>query len=155
MTKGRTTIWWHIIISLSPIISSNTFYCHWINVREYIWGNQTWTIQRNWQHRIHKTKGQWHLWRHDFSAKSSLFHSQISWMNVRPQLSWKGRLSLDEEKNICCTNRSNILKKKWKFCFIEYLFFVSRSCVNVHICKKIFKKQFPCMAGAAVVMIVW
>ena len=21
-------------------------------------GNQTWTIQRNWQHRIHKTKGQ-------------------------------------------------------------------------------------------------
>ena len=27
-----------------------------INVREYRRGNQTWTIQRNWQHRVHKTK---------------------------------------------------------------------------------------------------
>ena len=25
-----------------------------INVREYRRGNQTWTIQRNWQHRAHK-----------------------------------------------------------------------------------------------------
>ena len=27
-----------------------------INVREYRRGNQTWTIQRNWQHRAHKRK---------------------------------------------------------------------------------------------------
>jgi len=27
-----------------------------INVREYRGGSQTWTIQRNWQHRIRKTK---------------------------------------------------------------------------------------------------
>jgi len=27
-----------------------------INVREYWKGNQKWTIQRNWQHRVHKTK---------------------------------------------------------------------------------------------------
>ena len=27
-----------------------------INVREYRCGNQKWTIQRNWQHRVHKTK---------------------------------------------------------------------------------------------------
>jgi hypothetical protein len=27
-----------------------------INVREYQRGNQKWTIQRNWQHRVHKTK---------------------------------------------------------------------------------------------------
>jgi len=27
-----------------------------INVREYWKGNQKWTIQRNWQHRAHKTK---------------------------------------------------------------------------------------------------
>ena len=27
-----------------------------INVREYRRGNQIWTIQRNWQHRVHKTK---------------------------------------------------------------------------------------------------
>ena len=26
------------------------------NVREYRRGTQTWTIQRNWQHRVHKTK---------------------------------------------------------------------------------------------------
>jgi hypothetical protein len=26
-----------------------------INVREYRMGNQQWTIQRNWQHRVHKT----------------------------------------------------------------------------------------------------
>ena len=25
-----------------------------INVREYRRGNQKWTIQRNWQHRVHK-----------------------------------------------------------------------------------------------------
>jgi len=27
-----------------------------INLREYWRGNQKWTIQRNWQHRVHKTK---------------------------------------------------------------------------------------------------
>jgi hypothetical protein len=27
-----------------------------INVGEYRRGNKTWTIQRNWQHRVHKTK---------------------------------------------------------------------------------------------------
>jgi hypothetical protein len=27
-----------------------------INVREYLMGNQKWTIQRNWQLRVHKTK---------------------------------------------------------------------------------------------------
>ena len=27
-----------------------------INVREYRRGNQKWAIQRNWQHRIHKTQ---------------------------------------------------------------------------------------------------
>jgi len=29
---------------------------HMINVREYRRGNQKRTIQRNWQHRVHKTK---------------------------------------------------------------------------------------------------
>ena len=29
---------------------------HSINVREYRWGNQKWTIQRNWQHWVHKTQ---------------------------------------------------------------------------------------------------
>ena len=28
----------------------------YINTREYRRGNQKWTIQRNWQHRVHKTK---------------------------------------------------------------------------------------------------
>ena len=28
----------------------------YINVREYRRGNQKWTIQRNWQHRVHNTK---------------------------------------------------------------------------------------------------
>jgi hypothetical protein len=27
-----------------------------INVREYRRSNKKWTIQRNWQHRVHKTK---------------------------------------------------------------------------------------------------
>jgi len=27
-----------------------------IDFREYWRGNQKWTIQRNWQHRVHKTK---------------------------------------------------------------------------------------------------
>jgi len=26
-----------------------------VSVREYRRGNETWTIQRNWQHRVHKT----------------------------------------------------------------------------------------------------
>jgi hypothetical protein len=25
-------------------------------VREYLWGNEKWRIQRNWQHRVHKAK---------------------------------------------------------------------------------------------------
>ena len=28
----------------------------YINVREYRSGNQKWTIQRNWQHWVHKTQ---------------------------------------------------------------------------------------------------
>ena len=28
----------------------------YINVREYRRGYQEWTIQRNWQHRVHKTQ---------------------------------------------------------------------------------------------------
>jgi len=28
----------------------------YINVREYRRGNKKWTIQRNWQHSVHKTK---------------------------------------------------------------------------------------------------
>ena len=28
-----------------------------INAKEYQRGNQKWTIQRNWQHRVHKTQG--------------------------------------------------------------------------------------------------
>jgi hypothetical protein len=27
-----------------------------ISATEYQWGNQKWTIQRNWQHSVHKTK---------------------------------------------------------------------------------------------------
>ena len=32
----------------------------WINFREYRRGNQKWTIQRNWQHWVHKTKNTQH-----------------------------------------------------------------------------------------------
>ena len=32
-----------------------TITCLWINFREYRRGNQKWTIQRNCQHRVHKT----------------------------------------------------------------------------------------------------
>jgi hypothetical protein len=34
----------------------STFNFQKINVREYRRGNQKWTIKRNWQHRVHKTK---------------------------------------------------------------------------------------------------
>jgi hypothetical protein len=27
-----------------------------INVRNYRWGNQKWTIQKNWQHRVYRTQ---------------------------------------------------------------------------------------------------
>ena len=29
-----------------------------INVRENLWGNQEWTIQRHWQHWTHKTQNE-------------------------------------------------------------------------------------------------
>ena len=32
-----------------------------IHVREYRRGNQKWTIQRNWQHRVHKTQDKYML----------------------------------------------------------------------------------------------
>ena len=35
--------------------TGNIGYTRQINVREYRRGNQKWTIQRNWQHRIHRT----------------------------------------------------------------------------------------------------
>jgi hypothetical protein len=34
--------------------TGNIGYTRYINVREYRKGNQKWTIQRNWQHRVHK-----------------------------------------------------------------------------------------------------
>ena len=36
--------------------TGNIGYTRQINVREYQRGNQKGTIQRNWQHRVHKTK---------------------------------------------------------------------------------------------------
>jgi len=33
----------------------------WINVRKYRRGNQMWTIQRNWQHRVHNSKTIMHM----------------------------------------------------------------------------------------------
>jgi hypothetical protein len=45
---------------VQQIISHNTenniLSFAYIDVREYWEGNQQWTIQRNWQHRAHKTK---------------------------------------------------------------------------------------------------
>ena len=35
--------------------TGNIGYTGQINIREYRRGNQKWTIQRNWQHRIHRT----------------------------------------------------------------------------------------------------
>ena len=32
-----------------------------INIREYRRGNQQWTIQRKWQHRVHKTQDKYML----------------------------------------------------------------------------------------------
>jgi hypothetical protein len=32
------------------------YWLFYINVREYLRGNHKWTIQINWQHRVHKTK---------------------------------------------------------------------------------------------------
>ena len=40
-------------IKPDTILSDHIFL---INVREYLRGNQTWTIQRNWQHRVHQRK---------------------------------------------------------------------------------------------------
>jgi hypothetical protein len=65
--------WRHIAIPKTlghSIVMIITFYLHkqvqWysntqyntytINVREYRRGNQKWTIQKNWQHRVHNTK---------------------------------------------------------------------------------------------------
>jgi len=47
-----------IMIDSSSILQAfceKTHY-HQISVREYRRGNQKWTIQRNWQHRVHKTR---------------------------------------------------------------------------------------------------
>jgi predicted HAD superfamily hydrolase len=58
-------------------------YLYAINVREYGRGNQKWTIQRNWQHRAHKTKinkaktqqNIWWLHEHNMSDLTSYFSS--------------------------------------------------------------------------------
>ena len=44
-----------IIYSHISFITSGTT-CIWIIVREYRRENRKWIIQRNWQHRVHKTK---------------------------------------------------------------------------------------------------
>jgi hypothetical protein len=38
------------------ISAYSNYFLNWINVREYRRGNHNWTIQRNWQHRVHRTK---------------------------------------------------------------------------------------------------
>jgi len=42
-------------MSTGVLIQHMEFYLS-INVREYRRGNQIWTVQRNWQHRVHKTQ---------------------------------------------------------------------------------------------------
>jgi hypothetical protein len=62
----RVWMWHHVKQITVKLFSYKLFFnlSNWksfflsegINVREYRRGNQTWTIQRNWQHRAHKTK---------------------------------------------------------------------------------------------------
>jgi hypothetical protein len=43
-----------LLVVYCHILCIHRVYCY-INVREYRKGNQKWTVQRNWQHRVHKT----------------------------------------------------------------------------------------------------
>jgi len=55
---------YHSLVSLFGLLVFTATYerssyvkaCSQINVREYQRDNQKWTIQRNWQHRVHKRK---------------------------------------------------------------------------------------------------
>jgi len=54
-------VWGHTVILISALKINKSLItscnrCKYINVREYRRGNQKRTIQRNWQHRVHKTK---------------------------------------------------------------------------------------------------
>jgi hypothetical protein len=46
----------HECISLSAFYYKHDYCMQYINVREYRRGNNKWTIQRNWHHKVHKTK---------------------------------------------------------------------------------------------------
>ena len=52
--------------------TGNIGYTGQINVREYRRGNQKWTIQRNWQHRVHKIQDE------DKQNKTKLQHN-MNW----------------------------------------------------------------------------
>jgi len=64
--KGTQKVWiycdvitGHISIEHDKAMVSKRekyMYKHRISDREYRRGNQTWTTQRNWQHRVHKAK---------------------------------------------------------------------------------------------------
>ena len=56
-----------------------------INVREYRSGNQKWTIQRNWQHRVHKTKKNKAQTEHNMCWTP--LYVILSELNSRPHLS--------------------------------------------------------------------
>ena len=40
------------------ILGQKQYALYYINVREYRRGNQKWTIQRNWQYRVHKKQAE-------------------------------------------------------------------------------------------------
>jgi hypothetical protein len=51
---GKTTD--QKVVRMSMTLSSYEYNNVETNVRQYRKGNRKWTIQRNWQHRVHKTK---------------------------------------------------------------------------------------------------
>ena len=64
--------------------TGNIGYTGQINVREYRRGNQKWTIQRNWQHRVHKTKKNKRKTQHNMWKTPQLVHfAQANTNNVK------------------------------------------------------------------------
>ena len=58
-----------------------------MNVKEYRRGNQKWTIQRNWQHKVHKTKKNKTKTQHNILDTTMYKQAQIT--QIRHESSYK------------------------------------------------------------------
>ena len=107
------------------------------NVREYRRGNQNWTIQRNWQHRVHKTQNDdeytW-TWRYhqinvrEYRRGNQKWTIQRNWQNRvhktqnEDEYTWNWRYHQINVREYRRGNQKWTIQRNWQHSVVQLLF---------------------------------